>query len=77
MFCNYCWKEKDVKEFYPSEDDLCVDCHRKLTQPMFADEVATSFSQVKWAVSELNKKNRRIAELETENAKLKAALAAQ
>lgn len=77
MLCNYCWKEKDVEEFYPSEDDLCFECHRKLTQPAFADEVGISFSQVRWAVSELNKRNRRIAELETENAELKAALAAK
>lgn len=76
MLCRYCWKEKDIEEFSPSEDDLCLDCHRKLTQPMFADEVGISFSQVKWAVSEINKKNLRIAELESENAKLKAALAA-
>ncbi len=72
MLCNYCWKEKDVEEFSPSVDDLCLDCHRKLTQPMFADEVGISASQVKWAVSELNKRTRRIAELEAENADLKA-----
>lgn len=75
MICNYCWKTVDG--LYPSDDDFCLDCHRKLTQPMFSDEVGISFSQVKWAVSEINKKNRRIAELETENANLKAALAAQ
>ena len=77
MLCNYCWKEKVVEEFSPSEDDLCLDCHRKLTRPAFADEVGISFRQVKWAVSEINKKNRRIVELEAENAKLKAALAAK
>lgn len=75
MLCNYCWKT--VEELYPSDDDLCLDCHRKLTQPMFSDEVGISFSQVKWTVSKLNKRNRRIAELEAENAELKAALAAQ
>ena len=32
MLCNYCWKEKDVEEFSPREDDLCIDCHRKLTE---------------------------------------------
>jgi hypothetical protein len=74
MLCKYCWKDKDVEYFSPTEDDLCCDCHRKLTKPMFSDEVGISFSQVKWAVSEINKKNRRIAELEHENTKLKAAL---
>lgn len=49
--------------------------HRKLTQPIFADEVGISASQVKWAVSELNKRNRRIAALETENAELRAKVA--
>ena len=49
----------------------------QLTKPVFSDEVGISFSQVKWAVSEINKKNRRIAELEAENARLKAALAAK
>lgn len=77
MLCNHCWKEKYVEEFSSTEDDLCLDCHRKLTQPIFADEVGISLRQVKWAVSEINKKNRRIAELEAENANLKAALAAK
>ncbi len=77
MLCKYCRKEKDIEEFSPCEDDLCLNCHRKLTQPVFSDEVGISFSQVKWAVSEINKKNRRIAELEAENEKLKAALAAK
>ena len=75
MLCSHCWKDKDVEEFSPSEDDLCLNCHRKLTKPMFADEVGISFSQVKWAVSEINKKNRRIAELEAENTELKAKVA--
>ena len=75
MLCIYCWKEKDVGEFSPSEDDLCNDCHRKFTRPAFADEVGMSFSQVKWAVSEINKKNRRIVELEAENNELKAKVA--
>lgn len=75
MLCNYCWKEVD--ELYPSNDDFCLDCHHKLSQPMLSDEVGISFSQVKWAVSEINRKNRRIAELEAENEQLKAALAAK
>lgn len=75
MICNYCWKTVD--ELYPSDDDLCIPCYRKLTKPTFSDEVGISFRQVKWAVSEINKKNRRIAELEAENTKLKAALAAK
>jgi len=40
-------------------------------------ENGISFRQVKWAISEINKKNRRIAELEAENVRLKAALAAK
>lgn len=73
MLCNYCWKTVD--ELYPSDDDLCLDCHRKLTQPAFYDEVGISARQVKWAVAELNKRSRRIAELEFENAELKAKVA--
>lgn len=75
MICNYCWKTVD--ELYPSDDDICLKCHHKLTQPTFSDEVGISFSQVKWVVSEINKKNHRIAELEAENAKLKSVLASQ
>ncbi|MGI8545218.1 MAG: hypothetical protein ACR2MD_17300 [Aridibacter sp.] len=72
MICNYCWETVD--ELFSSEDDICLECHRKLTHPMFSDEVGISFSQVRWAVSESNKKNRRIAELEDENLKLKSTL---
>lgn len=75
MICNYCWKT--VEDLYPSDDDLCLDCHRKLTPITLSDEVGASYGQIKWLVSKLNKKNRQIAELETENAKLKAALAAK
>ncbi|MDQ3635533.1 MAG: hypothetical protein M3405_13640 [Acidobacteriota bacterium] len=72
FLCSYCWE--NVEELYPSDDDLCLDCHDKLTRPVFSDEVDISFRQVKWAVSEINKKNRRIAELEAENEKLKVIL---
>lgn len=75
MICNYCWK--NVDELYPSDDDICLNCYHLLIKPAFSDEVRISFRQVKWAVSEINKKNSRIAELEAENAKLKAALAAK
>ncbi len=72
MICNNCWE--NVEELFPSDDDLCLDCHDKLTRSVFSDEVGISFGQVRWAVSEINKKNRRIAKLEAENEKLKVIL---
>ncbi len=70
MICNYCWKNVDE---FSSSDDLCLDCHRKHAQTIFSDEVGASYGQIKWLVSELNKKTRRIAEIEAENEKLRAA----
>ena len=75
MLCRSCWKEKTIEEFSPNVDDLCNECHRKFTKPMFVDQVGISARQVKWAVAELNKRSRHIAELEIENKQLKAKVA--
>lgn len=49
MICNYC--RKTVEDLYPSNDDLCLDCHRKLMPITLSDEVGASYGQIKWLVS--------------------------